>query len=61
MTVVTVQKQQEARSFIGRNGLNYVQNFASEKEKKHFEGIIYINGILTLEFLSSLASPVSLH
>lgn len=61
MQVVTIQKQQEARSFIGRNGLHYVQNFASEKEKKHFEGIIYINGILTLDFLSSLASPVNLH
>lgn len=61
MTAVTVQKQQEARSFIGRNGLNYVQNFASEKEKKHFEGVIYRNGIPVLTLLSSLASPVSLH
>ena len=54
-----LQKQQEARNFVGKNGPEYVQKFATEEEKKHFEGILYSAGIPVLALLSYLASPIS--
>ena len=56
---ITLQKQQEARNFVGRNGPEYVQNFATEEEKKYFEGILYKSGIPILTLISYLSSPVS--
>ena len=56
---LNLQREQEARSFVGKNGLNYVSNFATDKEKKHFEGILYKNGNLDLTFISYLAPPIN--
>ncbi len=43
--MVTSQIEQEAKNFIGKKGPNYVLNLATKEEKKHFEGIIYKNGV----------------
>lgn len=56
---IALQKEQEARNFVGKNGPSYVQNFATEEEKKHFEGTLYRGGIPELTLLSYMASPAS--
>ena len=55
---ITLQKQQEARNFVGRNGPAYVQDFATDEEKQHFEGVLYRSGIPILTLISYLSSPV---
>ena len=55
---IALQKEQEARSFIGRNGLQYVRELATEEEKKYFEGTLYHSGIPILSLLSYLTSTV---
>lgn len=50
------QKEQEARTFVGRNGEDYVCNHATKGEKKYFEGTIYNNGIPDLVFLSYMTA-----
>lgn len=55
---IALQKEQEARSFIGRNGLQYVRELATEEEKKYFEGPLYHSGIPILSLLSYLSSNV---
>lgn len=42
-------KEQEARSFIGRKGPVYVSSFASKKEKAYFNDTIYNDGGLLLQ------------
>ena len=53
---IALQKQQEARNFVGKNGPAYVQDFATEEERKHFEGILYHSGIPILTLISYIAS-----
>lgn len=53
-----LQRQQEAQSFIGKKGPNYVLSFATKEEKGYFEGKIYHHGIPDLDFIFSIASPV---
>ena len=57
--VQKVQREQEARSFVEKNGPKYVLNFATEEEKKHFEGILYRRGIPILALISYTASSVN--
>ena len=54
-----VQRIQEARNFVAKTGPEYVQRFATEEEKKHFEGVLYSGGIPILALISYLASPVN--
>lgn len=54
-----LQKQQEARNFIGRKGTLYVNSLATEEERKYFEGILYCSGIPILSFISYMASSVN--
>lgn len=56
-----LQRKQEARNFVGKNGPEYVQNLATEKERKYFEGILYYGGIPILALLSYMSSPNSLY
>ena len=51
-----LQKEQEARSFVGKNGTEYVQNLATSEEREHFEGILYQNGNVDLSILSYMSS-----
>lgn len=51
-----LQKEQEALGFVGKNGPGYVQNLATEEEKKHFEGVLYRGGIPILTLISYMTS-----
>lgn len=46
--MISTQIEQEAKNFIGKKGPKYVLNFATKEEKEYFEGIIYENGIATI-------------
>lgn len=48
--MVTSQIEQEAKNFIGKKGPKYVLNLATKEEKEYFEGIIYKNGVATINF-----------
>ena len=50
---------QEARSFVGRNGPQYVKLYATKEEKRHFEGILYFKGEPINSYITSLASPTN--
>lgn len=54
-----LQKEQEALGFVGKNGPGYVQNLATEEEKKHFEGVLYCGGIPILTLISYMTSHVN--
>ena len=48
---------QEAINFVGRRGIAYATNSASEEEKKYFLGILYNEkGALKKAFISEIAS-----
>ncbi len=51
---------QEARSFVGRKGPQYVNLYATKEEKHHFEGSLYIRGIPNKSLITNLASPPNL-
>lgn len=55
---IALHKQQEARTFIGKNGVKYVQELATENEKKHFEGTLYHRGIPIYSLISRFASSL---
>lgn len=55
---IALQKQQEARNFVGRHGPAYVQDFATEEERQYFEGVLYHSGIPILTLISYIASPI---
>ena len=55
---IALHKQQEARTFIRKNGIKYVQDFATENEKKHFEGTLYHRGIPIYSLISRFASSL---
>lgn len=43
--MVDKRKVQEAQTFLNKKGKIYAINIASNDERKHFEGILYNDGI----------------
>ncbi len=54
-----VMNIQEARSFVGKNGPQYVKLYATEEEKRRFEGILYYQGKPNKSLITKLASPTN--
>ena len=54
--VMTIQ---EVRSFVGKNGPLYVKLYATEEEKRHFEGSLYNHGKPNKSLITNLASPTN--
>lgn len=54
--LVDPQKEREARSFVGRKGVKYVEEFATKEEREHFDGILYNSGIPLFPFISYLTA-----
>lgn len=59
--VLNVQKMQEVRNFVGKNGVFYVLNLATKSERNYFEGYIYNNGIVDSKFLSRITNSALPH
>lgn len=56
---IALQREQEARTFVGRNGEKYVCHHATTGEKKYFEGTLYHSGIPDLVLISYMtAAPL---
>lgn len=58
---ISLHKQQEARNFVGKKGIGYVESFATKEEKQYFEGSIYHGGIPDLSLISYMASTSSFY
>lgn len=58
---MSLHKQQEARNFVGKKGIRYVESLATKEEKQYFEGSIYHSGVPDLSLISYMASTSSFY
>ena len=57
MAVKINNREQEAVTFIGRKGVNYVEKSATKSEREYFQGYLYNrDGMFEKNFLKTFSS-----